>query len=505
MPPPSATGVVHLVGAGPGDASLITLRGAELLQQADLILYDYLANPALLHLANADAETICLGRHGAGRLMNQEEVNAAMVWAAADGKTVVRLKSGDPVVFARAAEEISALEAADVPYTITPGVTAAFACAAYAGAPLTDRDHASAVALVTAHEADRDASRLDFNALARFPGTLAFYMGVTTAADWTTALMAAGKPADTPAIIVRRATFSDQLVVRCTLQEVASEIESRKLRPPVVVLVGESAGREHASWFERRPLHGARVLVLRPAAQAEGLRRPLEELGAEALLQPAIEIGPPDDWTPVDAAIKRLADFDWLVFSSANGVDYFLNRLWNRGGDGRTLAGLKLAAIGPGTAAALARHHLQCDLVAEEHRAEGLATAIAPHARDARMLLLRANRGREVLAEQLRTAGAAVEQVVVYASSDVASPDETILHEMQQGRIHVVAVTSSAIARNAVRLFGDALANAALVSISPVTSATLTELNLNVSTEAATYNIPGVVAAVQEYWAGRNG
>jgi uroporphyrinogen III methyltransferase/synthase len=493
-----SSGKVFLVGGGPGDPGLLTLRGAECLARADVVLYDYLVNPHVLGHVREGAELVCLGRHGRDRIMSQDEVNAAMIRHTLAGKNVVRLKGGDPIVFARISEEIAALEGAGVPYEIVPGVTAALAVGSYAGIPLTQGDAASAVALVTGHERDdKQQSALDYRALAAFPGTLVFYMGVTTAERWTAELIDAGKLADTPAAIIRRVSLADQQTIRCTLGTVAETIRERKLRPPALVIVGQVAAAATVhDWFSERPLFGRRVLVTRAAHQAPELVKMLSERGAGVINQPAIEIGPPDDWGPVDAALNRLDQFDWLVFSSANGVRSFLDRLLT-GRDLRALGSIKLAAIGPGSAEELARYHLRADIVPEEYRAESLAGALVGEASAGRrFLLVRASRGREVLAEQLRAAGGQVEQVVVYTNRDVATADPQVAELLSAGKIDWITVTSSAIARSLVKLFGDELRRARLVSISPITTATLAELGHNVAAEAQQYTMAGVVAAL---------
>lgn len=496
---PPSKGKVYLVGAGPGAASLITLRGAECLREADCVFYDYLVNPRILSHARAASEQVCLGKHGRTRIWTQEEINAAVVNRAQEGKVVVRLKAGDPTVFGRSAEELEELSKHDIPYEIVPGVTAGLAVSSYAGIPLTHRKWASAVALVTGHEVgDKQESNLDYDALARFPGTLIFYMGVTTVGHWSTRLLAAGMDRETPVAAIRRCSFPDQQVILCKLGELSEGIiERMKLRPPMLFVIGRVATLEPAlAWFSKRPLFGRTVLVARPVEQSSELADPLEQLGAQVLLQPAIEIGPPADWAPVDRVLPKLAEFQWIVFSSSNGVQYFLERLLSQQLDARAFASAKLAAIGPGTAAALRRYALSADLVPQEFRAEGLATALAPHVPGQRVLLIRASRGREVLADELRRAGAQVEQVVAYSSTDVGAPDPDIAEKLVDGRIDFVAATSSAIARSLVRIFGDALRHSQLVSISPITSETLRKLGHTPANEAITYTMPGVVDAI---------
>jgi uroporphyrinogen III methyltransferase/synthase len=494
----STHGKVYLVGAGPGDPALITLRGVQCLQRADCVLYDYLVNPQILRHARSDAELIRLGRHAGERLGSQAEINRELVQRAAEGQIVVRLKGGDPLVFGRLAEETQWLAAHHVPLEIVPGITAALAAGAYAGVAVTHRDLASAVALITGQEQlDKTDSGLDFAALAHFPGTLVFYMGVTTADYWSASLIQAGKPPDTPAAIIRCCSLPNQQTIRCRLDEVADRLSHRKIHPPAVVIVGQVAGMSVAvPWFEQRPLFGQTVVVTRPVDQAESLADLLAEQGAKVLVQPAIEIRDPPDFTSVDQSIERLRTFDWVVFSSSNGVRYFLNRLLQGSRDLRTVGGAKLACIGPGTAEALASYHLRADLIPEEFRAEALAASLADRVAGKRVLLVRASRGREVLAEQLVAAGGLVEQIVAYSSHDVASADPEILRRLQRGQVDWITVTSSAIARSLVHLFGSDLRQAKLASISPITTGVLRELGFEITAEASRYTMGGVVDAI---------
>lgn len=492
-------GKVYLVGAGPGDPGLLTVRGAECLNRADVVLYDYLAAPELLSHVRPSTELICLGRHGRGRLMSPAETCAAMVRYALQGRTVVRLKGGDPAIFARLAEELAALEDAGISYEIVPGVTAASAASSHAGIPLTDRDEASCVAFVTGHERhDKETDdTLDYAALAQFPGTLVFYMGITTAAHWSRELIAQGKPPGTPVAIVRRCTWPDQQTYLTTLGELPDFLTAKNIRPPAVMIVGDVARlRPPENWFGTRPLFGHTVLVTRPIHQASDLASKLRELGANVLFQPAIEIAPPAEWSAVDAMIDRLGEFQWLVFSSANGVQHFLNRLFELGRDVRALANTRLAAIGPATVEALAQYHLRADACPDSYRAEALAETLAPHTRGQRVLLLRASRGREVLAEMLAATGARVEQVVVYESRDVLSPDAETSALMAAGKIDFTTVTSSAIARGLANLFGDSLGKTRLAAISPLTAEVLSDLGHTPSIVAKTYTSDGLVDAI---------
>jgi uroporphyrinogen III methyltransferase/synthase len=514
MPRPSAK--VFLVGAGPGDPNLITLRGVQCLASADVVLYDYLANPALLAHAAPSASTICLGRHGRDRIMSQMEINELLVSHAQQGKTVVRLKGGDAAVFARLSEEVEALQAAGIDYEIVPGITAALAAGSYAGIPLTARGLASAVALITGHEQDdKELQSLDFEALARFPGTLVVYMGVTTARQWSESLIRTGKQAETPAAIVRRCSWPDQQTIRCTLATVADRIAEEKLRPPIVTIIGDVVAQAFTkTWFTERPLFGKRILITRPRRQAGKLWDLLSDLGAHCLIQPAIEIEPPADWSAVDDVLSRLGEFNWLVFSSANGVEFFFRRLLETNRDLRALGHTNLAAIGPGTADALRQYNLKADLQPEEYRAESLAKSLLTQLQAAnvqattsdskntghsRLLLIRASRGREVLAETLTAAGFAVDQLVVYQSIDVPSSDPDIAAMLKQGQIDWITVTSSAIARSLARMFCEDLHRAKLASISPVTSETLRELGYEPAAEARKYTMEGIVEAITTF------
>ncbi len=500
-------GRVYLVGAGPGDPGLLTLRGCELLGRADVVFYDYLANPLLLGHVGAGAALVCLGRHGKdvgkgggqGRVVAQEEINRQVIEAALAGKQVVRLKGGDPSIFARAGEEIAALEAAGVGYEVVPGVTSALAASSYAGVPLTHRDHASCVAFVTGQECrGKEGSALDLANLASFPGTLVFYMGVTTAPAWAGELMKHGKSAETPVAIVRHCSLPEQRMVRTTLGELPRVLAPGKMRPPAIVIVGDAVSAQTSvSWFTERPLFGQTVLVTRPAGQAAALVGQLNALGATTPLQPAIAIEPVADWSKVDGAIEKLGALDWLVFSSANGVHFFLERMFELGGDLRQLGSCRLAAIGPATAVALKGYHLRVDLQPEEYRAEALAEQLAPLVEEKRVLLLRASRGREVLGERLAAAGAEVEQVVVYESRDVTKPEAEVAEALAAGEIDWVTVTSSAIARSLVGLFGESLGRAKLAAISPLTAGVLEEAGFSVAVVAEEFTTEGLVRAIR--------
>ena len=491
-------GKVYLVGAGPGDPGLITVRGAECLSKADLILYDHFVNTAVLKHAPPTAEAFCSCHREGDPPAAQQSVNDRMIEAANRGMTVVRLKGGDPDVFSNAAEEIEALTAAGVYFETVSGVTAATAAAGCAGIPITRRGSSSAVALIIGHQSrSQQSAEIDYESLANFPGTLIFYMATASVDDWSEALMRRGKAPHTPVMIVRRCSWPDQLTVRCTLGTVSGIVAGRKIEPPAVVVVGDAVSlAPEVSWFQRRPLFNCRVMVTRPREQAGHVCDRLAELGAEVLVQPAIKISEPADWRPVDRALARLDQFDWLVFSSANGVSRLLDRVYARGHDLRDLGQIRIAAIGPATADKLAEYRLRVDLVPDEYRAEALAVALSTDAPGRRFLLARASRGREVLSQSLTAAGAHVQQIVVYSSTDVQAPDPAVSRSLEKGTIDWITVTSSAIAKSLVRLFGDNLRQAKLATISPITSDTLRSLGHQPSAEATEYTMDGVVDAI---------
>ena len=497
------SGKVYLVGAGPGDPGLITVKGLQCLQRADLVLYDGLVNPLILLNTAAQAERTCRTELPDGRMLQQAEINDRLIAAASAGKTVVRLKGGDPFVFGRGGEEAAALAAAGIPFEVVPGVTAAVAASAYAGIALTHREFASAVAFVTGHEDPTKAGNaIDYPGLAAFPGTLVFYMGLHRLSAIVDALLGAGKPGTTQAAVVSRGTTPAQRTVVAPLDRLVADVQRAGLRAPSMIIVGDCVRqRETIAWFEHRPLFGLRVGVTRPVGQAASVISRLLDLGAEPVLMPAIAVQPPADWTSADQALARLPDFDWVVFTSVNGVRSLAQRLWDTGGDLRQLARTKLAAIGDGTAQALAELRLRADIVPDAFRAEALAEALTPHVAQQRVLWARASRGRDVLPEALRAAGAQVTEAVLYDNLDADGLSPDVLAAIEQGHLDWICLSSPSIARNLRRLLTPAALSrlgttTRVASISPVTSAAAREAGLPVSAEATVYNWEGILQAI---------
>jgi uroporphyrinogen III methyltransferase/synthase len=495
---------VILVGAGPGDPGLLTLRAVECLNQADLVIYDKLVNPRLLeHAPHAEYE--CVTEYAEVHRERHQPCQDRMIEAAREGKRVVRLKGGDPFLFGRGGEEAEALRKAGVPFEIVPGVTAALGAAAYAGIPLTHREHASAVAFLTGHEVK---SNLDWGNLARFPGTLVVYMGLNLLEQVCARLLREGKDERTPVAVVHWATTGEQRTLTGPLRDIAGQVRTEGITSPALILVGSAVSlHERLAWFERRPLFGKRVLVTRPRHQAGDMVRRLEALGAVPLVLPAVEIGPPQDWSPVDVAIDRLDVYDWIVFTSSNGVRALLDRLFHRGQDLRRLGPVRLAAIGPSTAQALAEYHLRADLIPDRYCSEGLVEALRERVAGRYLLLARADRGRDLLRKELSRI-ADVEQVAVYSQVDALGHDPAVLDRLRRGEVDYLSLTSSNIARAMIGLLDEASRQRVergemhLVSISPETSKAVHAAGLPVAAEAAEYTVAGVIAAMLRLAAG---
>ena len=494
-------GTVYLVGAGPGDPGLMTARALELVASADAIVCDRLIPSGALAGARVDAEVHDAGKRPGGRSVSQEETNALLVRLARAGRSVVRLKGGDPFVFGRGGEEAQALVASGVAFEVVPGITAGLAAPAYAGVPVTHRELSSAVALVTAHEDPaKEESALDWEALARFPGTLVLYMGVARLAATADRLIACGRAASEPAAVVEHGTLPHQRTVAAPLGEIAVRAQELGVRPPAVTLVGDVAGLRHElAWLERRPLLGRTIAVTRARAQASGLAAVLRELGAEPVEVPAIRIGPRAVAGPVREACEAIGAYEIVCLTSPNGAHLLMDALAATGRDARALAGATVAAIGPVTAAALRARGIAADVVPERAVAEELLAALETvDVEGRRVLVARAADARDVLPAALRERGARVDVVALY---------DTVLEPLGPAerealaRADYVTFTSSSTVRNLMAAVGDPAAlpaAARIVSIGPVTSATARELGLEVHAEARRHDVDGVVEALLE-------
>jgi uroporphyrinogen III methyltransferase/synthase len=500
----AGAGKVFLVGAGPGDPGLITLKGKRIVESADAIVYDYLASDELLRHCRPEAERIYVGKQGGAHSLSQGEINDLLVRKAREGLTVARLKGGDPFVFGRGGEEAETLESAGVPYEVVPGVSSAVAAPAYAGIPVTHRRYASSVAFVTGHEdADKDDSSIRWDHLARGVDTLVFLMGVKHLNDITGRLISCGRDPETPAALIRWGTTSRQRTLTAPLREIAAEARRTDMGPPAVLVVGEVVRlRGRLAWFEAAPLFGRKVMVTRTREQASELAERLRALGAEPVEFPTIAVREPEDWGELDRALNRLEEYHWVVFTSPNGVRFFLKRLQHLGGDIRDLKGIRIAAIGPGTAQAVTQRGVRVDLVPAEFKAEGLADAFDSQEVEGRNFLLpRAAQARDVLPERLRAMGARADVVAAYRTvvpEGVSGEARALLQERQ---VDAVTFTSSSTVSHFLEMLGRdeavrLLRTVRVACIGPITAKTAMDAGLSPDVVANPYTIDGLVDAL---------
>ncbi len=503
-------GTVYLIGAGPGDPGLITVRGLDVIKAADVIVYDYLASTVLLDEARPDAELIYVGKTGKQHTLEQHQINDLLVERASQGRTVARLKGGDPYVFGRGGEEAEELREAGVRFEVVPGVTSAVAAPAYAGVPVTHRDHASMVTFITGHEKpDKEVSAINWDLLAANPGTLVFLMGVKNLATICSSLITHGKTSDTPALLVRWGTTPAQVTLSATLADLPLLAEQKGMKPPAILVVGSVVGlQQKLGWFENRPLFGKRILITRSLAQSRGMADRIRLAGGEPILFPTIRIDPPDSLAGLDAAISAIATYDWVVFTSVNGVDCFFRRFFELRSDIREMAGPQLGAIGPVTAASLTKLGLAVHAVPKEFVAEGLLAMFpATDVVSKRFLIPRAEQARDVLPDKLIEMGAHVDVAPVYKTSLPNEQDtEVIVSRLRERSVDAVTFTSSSTVNHFLELLGDApvadlLEGVLIASIGPITSHTIRSHGLEPQVEAQEYTIDGLLAALEAQFA----
>lgn len=488
-PPP---GTVYLVGAGPGDPGLLTRAGAEALAAADVVIYDRLACAELLELASTDAEKIYVGKAASRHTLAQQEINALLAEHALRGKTVCRLKGGDPFVFGRGGEEAGYLRAHGVPFVFVPGVSSAIAVPAYAGIPVTDRHCASSFAVITGHEdAEKSTSTLDWAGIAHGADTLIFLMGLSNLSTIAAELIANGRSPDTPAAAIQQGTTGNQRTVVGTLADICECVQVAGLQSPVIIVVGQVVAlRAQLAWFEQRALFGKRILVTRAREQASELSRLLRNAGADPVEFPVIKI---EQIPPVADLLARLQQAEWLVFTSANGISALLRQVMELDGDIRSLGDAKIAAIGPSTAESIQRYGLRVDYIPERFIAESIADGF-PDPRGQHIVIARVETARETLPELLTRRGATVEVVPVYRT--VA--EEGILPDL--ATIDVLTFTSSSTVENFRVRFPGEISGVVIACIGPVTAATAREMGLHVDIVAEEYTVPGLVRAIEEYY-----
>lgn len=499
-------GKVYLIGAGPGDPGLLGLKAKECLETADAVVYDRLADPRIIEFCRKDAEMVYVGKASANHTMRQPDINKLLVKLAAEGKTVARLKGGDPFVFGRGGEEAIELLEAGLPFEFVPGVTSAIAVAEYAGIPVTHRHVATSFAVITGHEdPTKGESTINWKGLATAVDTLVFLMGVENIERISSQLIANGRSADCPAAVIRWGTRPEQRTLITTVGKAAADVKATGMKPPAIFLVGEVVKlREQLQWFDNKPLFGKTVIVTRARAQASALTKKLEAQGARVLEVPAIKIVPPADFAPLDKAIAEIDTYKWLILTSVNGVEYFFNRLQKASKDSRALCGVKIAAIGSATAEALKGYGITADLIPSAYKAEELADALAEDTKAGdKLLLARAKVARNVLSERLRALGAQVDVVAAYETVADCQNKEELLEALESGEASVVTFTSSSTVTNLLDVLGDKkdlLNKVALAAIGPVTAETLEKNGLKPAISAAEYTIDGLMTAIEEYY-----
>ncbi|KKM08728.1 HemD protein [Clostridiales bacterium PH28_bin88] len=501
-------GKVYLVGAGPGDPKLITLKGLDCIRQSQVVVYDRLVSPKLLGYARPDAELIYVGKSPERHTLPQDEINQLLIIKAKEGLIVTRLKGGDPFVFGRGGEEAQALRQHGIPFEVVPGITAAVAVPAYAGIPVTHRDFSSSVYIVTGNEdPTKNDSMLAWDKIATGAGTLVFLMGMANLPHICQRLMEFGRDPQTPVALIRWGTRPEQRTLVGTLENVVERAQAAEFKHPVIIVVGEVVKlREQLQWFERKPLFGRRVVITRARTQAGEFAERIEALGGEAWEFPTIDIAPPTDFGPLDRAVQEVRQYNWIVFTSVNGVESFFDRLRQLEKDIRDLCGIRLCAIGPKTREALESYGLRIEYMPEEYVAEAVVEKFrSENMHGKRVLLPRADIARKLLPEALREMGAIVDEVVAYRTIKGRGDTQRLKEMLRGGSIHAVTFTSSSTARNFVDMLGreeapSLLSGVTVACIGPITADTARAYGLPVHVIAEEYTIEGLTRALVEYF-----
>lgn len=501
-------GKVILVGAGPGDDGLLTLRGKAWIERADTVIYDHLVNAHITRFARKDAETIYAGKKVGHYILSQSEINSLLIEKARAGKIVVRLKGGDPFIFGRGGEEVQALKEAGIDFLIVPGVTSPVGVAAYAGIPLTHRDHSSSVSIITgSNEKDPDDLQIDWREFAQRSGTLVFLMGARKLQRIAENLIRHGKNPETPVAVIQWGTTPRQKTWTGTLRTIIDIAQKENIQPPALTIVGSVVNlKEQVDWFERLPLFGKTVAVTRAEEQSENLVQLLCEQGAEALAFPVIQTFPPEDWGPLDQALDRLSSYHGLIFTSVNGVKHFVERLNGREKDIRELKGVRIYAIGPKTANAVRALGIRVDVVPEEFVAESLLQSLGgENVKGKRFLLPRAAVAREILPDTLRSLGAEIDVAPAYRTLPPAHGGEDLAAKLRLGEIAAITFTASSTVNNFMQMLGpDArslLKEVVIACIGPITAKTAEEHGLKVDVVAAPFTVESLVDALVDFFA----
>jgi len=500
------TGKVFLVGAGPGDPLLITLKAVECIKKADVLVYDYLVNKVFLSYAKPCAEKIYVGKKASAHTLSQEGINQLIAGKAKEGKIVTRLKGGDPFIFGRGGEEGEILASDNIPFEVVPGITSAISAPAYAGIPLTHRDFTSTVAFITGHErAEKNKTSINWEKISTGVGTLVFLMGVKNLPEIVKNLTNNGKDSKTPVALVRWGTWSKQESLVGTLEDIVEKVSSQNFKAPAIIIVGGVVSlREKLNWFEKRPIFGKKIVVTRAREQASGFVSQLAGLGAQVLEFPTIKIVPPDSYQGLDAAIKEIESYDWVIFTSPNGVGCFLERLKACGKDIRDLKGVKICSIGPETAKRISNLGVSVDFVPSEYRAEGIIEGIG-EVSGKRILIPRAKEAREILPDTLREKGAFVNIATAYGTIK-GDNDIDIKSALENNEIDIITFTSSSTVKNFVSMVKERdcfslLDGVKIASIGPITANTVKEEGLNTDIMPTEYTISALTDAIIEHFA----
>ena len=499
-------GKVYIIGAGPGDPGLITVKGLKCLKEADVVIYDYLVSEEIITQARESARLIYAGKKGGAHTMPQEEINQRLVDEARQGNIVARLKGGDPFVFGRGGEEAETLAQSSIPFEVIPGVTSAVAVPAYAGIPLTHRDYTSTLAFVTGHEdPTKEESDIDWETLAGI-GTVVFLMGVKNLRQITTNLMVYGKHVDTPAALIHWGTTEDQETITGTLSDIAQKAEDRKFSPPAVLVVGEVVNlRDVLNWFETKPLFGRGIVITRPEAQAKEFSSLLRAQGARVIHFPTIKIAPAESYEGLDRAIGQLSQYQWIIFTSANGVGFFLKRLKELGRDMRDLKGIQVCAIGPVTAAKIEKSGIRVDVVPEEFISEGVVREFEKlNLKGSRVILPRAEKARNVIPEGLAKLGAKVDVVTAYRTENSGRDRSELENLIREGKVDVITFTSPSTVTNFMEIMGQNYVMPSQIKIAcigPVTAAAVKKAGLPTDIIQERYTIPGLVESLTAFFA----
>ncbi len=503
-----STGKVYLIGAGPGDPGLITVKGLECVKKADVIIYDYLANERLLEQRRPDAELVYVGKQGGRHTLPQDEINTLIVKKAREGKIVARLKGGDPFIFGRGGEEAEELVDHGIAFEVVPGVTAATSVPTYAGIPLTHREHTASVAFVTGHEdPTKEESKVHWDRISTGIGTLVFFMGMKNLQNIVDNLIANGRNPETPIALIQWGTRTDQKVVTGVLKDIVPKVKEAKLGPPAIIVVGDVVRlREKLNWYESKPLFGKRVVVTRSRDQASVFAERLIDLGATTIEFPTIDVVPPSSWDELDNAIGSLETYNWLILTSANAVRFFMERLRSLGKDLRTLKGVNICVVGPKTAESLEQYGLRADLVPAEFKAEGVLAALGGvRVKGQKFLIPRAKIAREIIPDKLRELGADVTVATAYENVKPAVDTDRMKKLFRENKISAVTFTSSSTVHNFVEILGQKeyktfLEGVTVACIGPVTAKTADEYGIKTDIMPKEYTIPAFVEAIVDFF-----